>query len=166
MKVFFTLLILLFAQTAFSQTTVNSKKYGELVFNVLDFGLAKTSRERTEVEKNSPTGDRGWLKDFEIIEQTDSIKIAQKANFGVVYRVDARETVDIKVVIEWIYPSKIINEKGEVFKSIKYATVRPTNTPSASSYSLDESYEMLKGNWEMNIYLENKKIYSKTFVLY
>lgn len=166
MKVFFTLLILLGAQTVFSQTTVKSKKYGDLIFNELAYGPAKTSRERTEVEKKSPTGDRGWLKDFEIIEQTDSIQIVPKANFGVVYMVDAKETVDLKVVIEWIYPSKIVNEKGEVFKSIKYSTVRPTNTPSASSYSLDESYEMVKGNWEVNIYLENKKVYSKTFVLY
>jgi len=43
---------------------------------------------------------------------------------------------------------------------------RPTNTPSASSYSLDEPYEMVKGDWKMNIYIENKRVCSKVFVLY
>ncbi|HVU55244.1 MAG TPA: hypothetical protein VHD83_09325 [Puia sp.] len=42
----------------------------------------------------------------------------------------------------------------------------PTNIPSASSYSLDESYEMVKGNWELNIYIEKKRVLSRTFILY
>jgi hypothetical protein len=79
--------------------------------------------------------------------------------------VKAKDTINIDVVIEWIYPEKVTNEKGEKFKSIKYTTRRPTNIPSASSYSLDEPYEMVKGNWEMNMYIENKKVYTKTFVL-
>ena len=77
-----------------------------------------------------------------------------------------RSTVDIEVVIEWIYPKKITNEKGEIFKSIKYTTKRPTNIPSASSYSLDAPYEMVKGDWKMNIYIEGKRVCSKTFILY
>jgi hypothetical protein len=89
-----------------------------------------------------------------------------KANFGVVYIVNAKDTVDIDVVIEWIYPEKITNTNGEKFKSIKYSTRRPTNIPSASSYSLDEPYEMVKGEWKMNIYIENKRVCSKTFILY
>ena len=56
--------------------------------------------------------------------------------------------------------------QSDNFKSIKYTTNRPTNIPSASSYSLDASYEMVKGEWQMNIYLENKKVYSKSFFLY
>jgi hypothetical protein len=80
--------------------------------------------------------------------------------------VKAKDTVDMDVQIEWIYPKKITNDKGEKFKSIKYTTQRPTNIPSASSYSLDEPYEMVKGRWTMNLYLENKKVYTRSFVLY
>jgi hypothetical protein len=113
-----------------------------------------------------PTGTHTWLKDFEIINKSDSIQVLPKANFGVVYIVSAKDTVDIEVVIEWIYPEKITNDKGEKFRSIKYRTKRPTNIPSASSYSLDELYEMVKGDWKMNIYIENKKVCSRIFVLY
>ena len=87
-------------QTAFAQTTVRSKKFGDLIFQELAYGIANTTRERDEIQKNSPTGNRGWLKDYELIEQTDSVEMAPKVNFGVVYQVDARDTVDIKVDIE------------------------------------------------------------------
>jgi len=166
MKVIFTLLTLLAFQTSFSQTTVKSKTYGDLEFKELDYGLAKTKDGTTDELSTSPTGTHGWLEDFDIIDKTYSIQALPKANFGVVYIVNAKDTVNIDVVIEWIYPKKITNEKGEKFRSIKYTTKRPTNIPSASSYSLDEPYETVKGDWKMNIYIENKRVCSKTFVLY
>lgn len=166
MKTTFTFLTLLFFQTAFSQTIVNSRSYGPLEFKELDHGLAKVKEGKSEQDKKNPTGRHVWLEDFEIVNQSDSIQVLPKANFGVVYIVNAKDTADIDVVIEWIYPEKIINDKGKKFKSIKYTTKRPTNIPSASSYSLDEPYEMVKGNWEMNIYIENKRVCNKIFVLY
>ena len=166
MKVILCLLSLLFACTSFAQTTVKSKDYGVLEFVELDHGLAKVVDGTVDELKKTPTGTHGWLNDFVITDVTDSIHIASKANFGVVYEVKAKDTVDIDVNIEWIYPAKITNEKGETFKSINYTTKRPTNIPSASSYSLDAPYEMVKGEWQMNIYLEKKKVYSRSFFLY
>ena len=166
MKVILTLLTLLIAQTSFSQAIVKSKSHGELEFKELDYGLAKGKGGITEELRTSPTGSHRWLKDFEIINTSDSIKVLPKAKFGVVYVVNAKDTVDIDVVIEWIFPEKITNDKGDKFKSIKYTTKRPTNITSASSYSLDERYEMVKGAWKMNIYIENKRVCSRTFVLY
>jgi hypothetical protein len=167
MKIILALASFLFINVCFAQTTtVVSKTNGVLEFIELDHGLAKVVDGKTEKLKNSPTGDHGWLEDFMITEVTDTIHGVLKANFGVVYIVKAKDTVDIDVEIEWIYPEKIINEKGEKFKSIKYTTKRPTNIPSASSYSLDAPYELVNGNWKMNIYLEKKKVYSKTFFIY
>ena len=161
MRYSFLLLLMLIVTNSFAQNTVKSKKNGPLEFVELDYGLARVIDGTNETENKSPTGTRGWLKDFAILKVTDSIQIIPKANFGVVYMVKAKDTVDIEVVIEWIYPETVTNEKGARFKSIKYSTTRPTNIPSASSYSLDAPYEMLKGNWEMNIYLEKKKVYTK-----
>jgi hypothetical protein len=166
MKLIVFLSSMLFMNISFAQTTVVSKTNGMLEFIELDHGLASVVEGTIEKQRNAPTGEHGWLKDFVITDVTDSIQVKPKANFGVVYMVKAKDTADIDVVIEWIYPEKIINEKGEKFKSVKYTTKRPTNIPSASSYSLDAAYEMVKGNWTMNIYLEKKKVYTKTFFLY
>jgi hypothetical protein len=166
MKLLFALGTFLFFYTAAAQTTVVSKTAGPLEFVELEYGLASVSGRTIIQTSNSPTGNRGWLDDFAIIKVTDSVQVVRKANFGVVYMVKAKDTVDVDVQVEWIYPEKITNDKGEKFKSIRYTTRRPTNIPSASSYSLDEPYEMVKGRWTMNLYLENKKVYSKSFVLY
>ena len=95
--------------------------------------------------ENTPTKTRGWFKDFVIIKQADFIKIAPKANFGTGYIVNAKDTMDISIDIEWIYPKAVKNEQGEKFKSIRYSTKRPTNISSASSYSLDADYEVVPG---------------------
>jgi hypothetical protein len=157
---------LLSIQIAVAQTSVKTKRNGVLEFVELDHGLARTERGMEDTLQATPTGTHGWLKDFEIIKITDSIEAAPKASFGTVYMVRAKDTVDVDVVIEWIYPQVVVNEKGEQFKSIKYATRRPTNIPSASSYSLDAPYEMVKGKWVQNMYLENKLMYTRTFYLY
>ncbi|MBZ4034486.1 DUF3859 domain-containing protein [Flavobacterium sp. 17A] len=166
MKILYTFLSFFILQTLFSQTTIKSKAYGDLVFKELTYGQAKVKSGETLALSSSPTGTQGWLEDFQIIKKTDSVQAVKKANFGLVYIVTAKDTVDINIDIEWIYPSKITNDKGEKFKSIRYTTKRPTNIVSASSYSLDEPYEMVKGNWEMNIFIDNKRVCSKTFVLY
>jgi hypothetical protein len=166
MKFLILLASLFFVIASSAQTTVVSKTNGELEFIELDYGVASVVEGTTDNLGKTPTGTHGWLKDLVITKVTDSIEVAPKANFGVVYMVKAKDTVDINVVIEWIYPKKITNEKGEKFSSIKYTTTRPTKIPSASSYSLDAPYEMVTGEWKLNIYIEKKKVYSKTFTLY
>jgi hypothetical protein len=137
MKIITLLSTLFLFHFSFGQTTVNSKAYGALQFVELDHGIAQVVEGTTD-QINAPTGSHGWLKDLVITKVTDSVQAIKKANFGVVYQVNAKDTMDIAVVIEWIYPQVVTNEKGEQFKSIKYTTRRPTNIPSASSYSLDE----------------------------
>jgi hypothetical protein len=166
MKIAFLLTSVLFVQVAFSQTQIVSKKLGTLTFKELDYGIAKVKNGTSDSLSGSPTGTHMWLEDFEIVKQTDSIKIFPKANFGTVYIFEAKDTFDIDVTIEWIYPRKVTNEKGESFKSIKYTTKRPTNIPSASSYSLDSQYEFVEGEWQLNLFIENKKVYTKKFILY
>ena len=166
MKVFLTLVSLLLINSSFSQTSIVSKSHGLLEFKELDHGLGQVVDGSVVNDKKSPNGSRGWANDYWILEMTDSISAVPKANFGVVYIINAKDTVDINVDIEWIYPEKMINEKGEKFKSIRYTTRRPTNIPSGSSYTLDEPYELLKGKWTMNIYVEKKKMFTRTFFLY
>src|SRR5215210_745368 len=103
MKLLFVLCAFLFFSAASGQTTVVSKTAGPLEFVELDYGLASVAGETHIEAKNSPTGTRGWLEDFVIIKVTDSVQLIRKANFGVVYMVKAKDTVDIDVQIEWIY---------------------------------------------------------------
>jgi hypothetical protein len=166
MKMIMLIAAILFMKISLAQTTIDSKSNGMLQFVELDHGTAEVVDGKVEKLTSSPTGTHGWLADFVITKVTDSVHLAIKTNFGVVYQVKAKDTVDIDVIIEWIYPVIITNEEGKKFKSIKYTTHRPTNIPSASSYSLDAPYELVKGDWKLNMYIEDKLMYTKIFFLY
>jgi len=165
-KIILFLAVFLAATISHSQTNVYSKKFGKLEFVKLDHGIAQVVTAATEKMENSPTGDRGWLNNFVIAEVTDSIPAILKTSFGVVYTMKSDTKMDIDVDIEWVYPKKITNEKNQSFKSIRYTTNRPTNEITASSYSLDEDYELVTGKWTMNIYIGKKEVYTKSFIVY
>jgi Domain of unknown function (DUF3859) len=160
MKIFFLILSLFVFLNGHSQ----SNKAVEFV--EINHGMVKVSRERTEIQINSPTGSRGILESFEFIKITDSVPAILKNNFGIEYMLKTADSTEIDVTIEWLYPEKITNTEGKKFKTIKYTTQRYTNEPTFSSYSLDEPYELVKGKWKMNIYAYEKLLYSKTFILY
>ncbi|MEI9943528.1 MAG: DUF3859 domain-containing protein [Chitinophagaceae bacterium] len=162
----FVISILVMTISSFGQRAPASSSARQLEFIEIKYGVAKVVRESSEQFKNSPSGERGNLSEFSIIKITDSVQAELKANFGVEYMIKAMDTVNIDVEIEWIFPEKIKNEAGKKFKSIKYTTQRPTNIETASSYSLDKDYEMVKGKWKMNIYVWGKLLYTRTFVLY
>jgi hypothetical protein len=162
----FVIALLLVVTQLPAQTKIHSKAAGDMEVNELDHGLARVEAGTEDATHATPTGTHGWLKDLVITQVTDSIHIQPKANFGVVYQMTTRDTVELPVDIEWIYPGKVTNEKGETFRSIRYTTRRPTNIPSASSYSLDAPYEMVPGRWTLNLYVEGKKVLTHTFVLY
>jgi hypothetical protein len=150
----------------FAQTKLESKKNTPLIFIILDYGIVKATGIADDPLKASPTGTHHWLDDLQVVKVTDSIPLKLKQNFGFFYVIKTIDTVNLNIDTEWIYPSKITNEKGESYKSIKYTIPKTTNIPSASLYSLDEPYEMVKGKWVVNLYMENKKIGSKSFIVY
>ena len=80
MKFYFFLISTLLVQSIFSQTQIMSKTNGTLTFKELDHGLAKVEEGKDETLKNSPTGTHNWLKDFAIINVSDSIQVQPKAN--------------------------------------------------------------------------------------
>ena len=119
MKFLFLLSTVFIFYISSAQPTVVSKTAGPLELVELGFGLASVGGRTTVEEKATQTSGRGWLEDFAIIKVADSVQMVRKANFGVVYMIKAKDTVDINVQVEWIYPEKIINDKGEKFKSIR-----------------------------------------------
>lgn len=166
MKFLYLFAALLFFNSVFAQTIVESKLFGRLVFTEIQYGVAQVVDGISEEMKNSPTGSHGWLKEFEVTKITDSVPAELNANFGVHYIIKSKDTVEIEVEIEWLFPKRMTNNEGKKFKSIRYKTRRPTNIESASSYSLDKPFELIKGNWTENFYIENKLVHTRTFILY
>ncbi|RYY15931.1 MAG: gliding motility-associated C-terminal domain-containing protein [Chitinophagaceae bacterium] len=97
MKLLFLFSTVLFCLSASAQFTVSSNTAGKLEFVELEYGIGQKVDGTTVQDKASPTGTRGWLEDYMIIKQTDSVPMVRKANFGTVYIIKAKDTVDIAV---------------------------------------------------------------------
>ena len=166
MRIKLLLISILVYNVALSQTIIKTKNYGILEFKEFDYGLASVVSETKAKLDKSPTGNRNWIEGFEIVKVTDSIPLFPKTHFGSIYVINSKNTMELETEIEWIFPQKIINDKGKSFKTLKYKTVKTTNKFTSSSYGLDEPYELVKGKWILNIFIENKIIYTKTFILF
>lgn len=144
MKIFLLFTALSIAQFTYSQVSVEFKE--------LDYGLGKV--------------ERGERSSFNFVKRTDSIPLELKASFGISYMLQAEDSVDIDFEIEWLFPKKMIDSKGKKSKSLRYTTKKPTNTHLAHTYTFDEPFEMLEGQWILNIYFEKKKLFSRSFLVY
>ena len=158
MKILLLAIAIAFSQLTYSQISIE--------FAELDYGLAQVGDRRPMKADNVPTGERNVSTTLDFVEHTDSIQIAPKASFGIMYMLKAIDSVDINVDVEWIFPKKMVDDKGNKYKSIRYTSKKPTNTELGNTYTFDEQYEMIEGKWILNIYYENKKLFSRTFIVY
>jgi len=165
------LIILLISVSLFSMCSAqtNLTTVGDVKFTELNYGIANGVRANSDlngiVVKPAVGVGNNTLSQFEIVKKTDSVEAKMKAKFGIEYMFTAKDTMDIYVDIEWIYP-KVLENNGRKFKSIRYTTKRPTNIPSASSYTIDDNFELVKGNWTEKIYYQDKLVDTRVFILY
>lgn len=145
--------------STYSQTAVQ--------FEELAFGLAARTENTDRIEAaDLPTGQRNIANNLEFVQSTDSIQLQPKGSFGIMYMLKAADSVDIKVDVEWIFPKKMVDKEGNKYKSIRYTTTKPTNTELGNTFTLDEAYEMIEGKWTLNLYVDNKKLFSRSFFVY
>lgn len=115
---------------------------------------------------DSPTGDHGVAEKQVLVKKTEKIPGKLGVEFGTEYKLVGVDKEIAVIEIEWVFPQEIIDPiKKTKFSSIRYAIDLPVNAPNASTYSLDNDFEIIKGTWQLNLYYKGKNIYSKKFEL-
>ena len=101
-----------------------------------------------------------------LIKRTEKITARLGIEFGVEYILKSSLNDTISLDIEWIYPKEIIDpvDKKKV-KSIRYGIDLPANFINNGNYKLENAFEVVKGNWQLNIYYKSKLIYRRKFIL-
>ncbi len=158
--------LLFFMLLAFAATANAQKNAAEDLpvykFIELDHGLAPNYIPSPD---SIPWNKRPIYK-FKIIKTTDSIPAKLHTAFGVEFKVTGNEKPDLAYVAEWIYPKPIKEPDGRLYGSVKAGNSISTNKETNASFYLSEPYELVKGNWKLNVYIEKKLLYSHVFVLY
>lgn len=116
-------------------------------------------------EKNSPTGSTTALVDVLFFPTTDTIPMEKGKQFGIQFILESNKTVEVDIEVVWIFPTVMVNNKGEKFAQYKHKTSRITNMKSFTGYHFDEPYEMLPGKWTLQIFHKKKMIHSHDFYI-
>ena len=102
-----------------------------------------------------------------LVKKTDKVPAKIGVQFGTIYKLTGKDRDTVSLEIEWIYPHEIMDtSKNAKYASIRYPIKLPVNFENSRTYSLDDNFEVVKGLWVLNIYSDNKIIFTRKFDLY
>jgi len=153
-------LLLLIHNVVNAQTTPSFK------FNEISYGVYSSESTIKEKMDESPSGTHNVAIKQILKKKTNRIHAEVGVEFGTEYKLTGNTNDTTTIEIEWVFPKKMIDNDKNSFERIRYSIDLPINSGNASTYTLENSYEVIVGDWLLNIYSDNKIIYSKKFSLY
>jgi hypothetical protein len=132
-------------------------------FVELNYGICDQDLLKYKKQKNTPTGTRGVVSGFNLIEQTDTIPGEKGLTFGVEYLLKSKMRGHITIEQVWVFPTIVTNEKGEKYKEIRYPFSKPTNKKTATTFTFVEDYEIVKGEWKYQLFFKGDLLYERKF---
>lgn len=135
-------------------------------FTELSYGIYQSKSVAKDGRISEATTEHSVIDDIILVKKTDRVKAKLGVEFGAAYVLKSSRSDTITLEIEWVYPKEIKDPTNEAkVKNIRYAIELPTNFENNSNYTLESDYEVVTGEWQLNIYFKNKAIYRKTFTL-
>lgn len=103
---------------------------------------------------------------FGIVKSTDSVPAKIHTVFGVSFKITGKDTLDVTCTTEWVYPQPIKEQDGNFYRAVRTTMSVPANVGKYIAYFLNEPWQLMKGKWKLNVYVDNKLLYSHSFLLY
>ncbi|MBL0358947.1 MAG: DUF3859 domain-containing protein [Chitinophagaceae bacterium] len=166
MKSILLFILILATDTVFSQVTKAPEEKVLYQFIELNHGLGAPREKVPANNKDSSAWSRRPPQEFKVIKATDSVPAILNTVFGVEFKVIAVQSTDVPYTVEWIYPIPMKEKDGTKYRAYKSSGRLWPNKPTGRYFELDEPYELLKGLWELNIYIENELKYSHRFIVH
>lgn len=147
----------------------SQRDFGSVVEGVefieLGYGICNVNTSQTERMDNTPTGVHEISSNFKLIKKTDQIPARIGQRFGVDYVLKSLDYKDVKVEIVWTFPEPIKNDKGKIYKEIRYINSKATNEDYHETYVLNSDYLIVKEDWKYQMFMGGKKLYERKFYL-
>lgn len=156
---FTSLFLIALSPAAFGQTIER--------LNILDYGVYTATGENrvTPTGGTTATGDVRPVTNLKLVKQTDTIVAKPGLRFGLRYWVVGKpkgERVTVKFVTR--FPKGgVTNAKGEKFEKNEFDWQMIIGETSYRTYTFDEPWEMVAGDWALEFWYDGKKIGEKRF---
>lgn len=138
----------------------------DLKVKELSYGTCSTEMVQMKSLQSSPSGTHiGGGKKLNIIEKIDTILIEEGNQFGVEYIIQAPKNRNITVKTIWTYPDGMKDLTGQILKRTEYYVKKRTNNYTYSNYTLPGREHAMPGDWILEIFYSDRRIYKKVFHL-
>ncbi|MDR3681640.1 MAG: DUF3859 domain-containing protein [Flavipsychrobacter sp.] len=133
-------------------------------FHEVEYGIGTEENARILPDSLDPTGKSMQGDAFYITAKTDTIPAKIGTEFGVKFNVEATAPDDIELTKIWLFPQSLTNpvthkQYDRLIKTLWLTQSRTTYT----TYKLEDSFELVKGDWKLRIYYKHHLLYSKHF---
>ena len=163
MRALLVLALIAVPSTTTVAAVVQSAPRREHPCEILDYGFyrAVTSRE-TVPDEGSVTGDRFETEEIEFTQRTKTIPRVRDKSFGIQYKLTSLATDrDAKITWRITFPRSIKGKRG-------WELVENWSAPTGElvqhiGYTFVHDWEMVPGDWKMQILVEDQPACSFTF---
>jgi hypothetical protein len=154
------ILVLLFCAGISSSAGAQSTPIQINNLQLLDYGLLNIHMEKAIDKSTTATGKHNVIDDIEFYKQTSDITAQIKDTFGIKYQINGfPEGTIADFTFKVIHPP--INGRTMSSAQVK-ATV---GSWRADFYTFEEEFELVEGEWTMQIWDKNRMLLEKAFTV-
>lgn len=138
--------------------------------DVLDFGLYSATTNKQQAAPGSAAGTMNIVGNIAFYQHTDKVPARVGTRFGVKYAVvGSPDGAEVELQVVWRLPEPgLRNPKtGNVYRETHQTMTRVIgDRDNVRGYSLDAEWELVPGNWTLELWSGDRKLASRTFTLY
>ena len=137
--------------------------------DVLEFGLYEAKKEDSRADPGTTTGRTNIVSSVVFYETTTRIPARRGMGFGIRYLVvGAPEGTTVPIRVVWRLPAPGLRnpKSGNTYRESTSNIDVAIGTPRLRGYSLDEDWEIVTGDWTIELWSGERRLLSRTFTLY
>lgn len=159
MRSLLALVLLTLSATAHAQTDVR--------VTVIDYGVLSAKPGKMVSTPGTAIGFTREMTNYKLVRQAETIVAKQGVTFGIHYRVDgARKGQVLKGTCITRFPAGgVTNSKGEKSQADEYDCELKGGDVTWRSYTFDEAWELVPGDWNLEFWYAGQKIGEKRFAV-
>src|SRR5258708_3138066 len=153
-------LLVIGSSTAFAQTTRVDR------IEIVNFGLYSGTLEKHEALPGTAAGIN-IEENRKLVEQTETVPGRIGGRFGIEYvlRGQPKGKVVKLTYITRFPPQGMVNDKGEKLEKSQFEWNGTIGTRAIRTYTFDNSWEIVPGDWTLEFYYQGRKIGEKRFTV-
>ncbi len=134
---------------------------------IFEYGIYSGRTESSRPQDGTATGTINTVVDLKLVTQTERIPARVGTRFGFGYEVAGRprDATARMTFITRFPPQGVVNAKGTMYFQNEFEASVPVGVETTRTYTFDEPWELVTGEWTLEIHYRGRKLAEKRFLV-